>query len=679
MEFRILGPLEVGEEDRPVLVTGPKERALLAILLIHAGEVVSADRLVEGLWGSEPPANLSNALQVVSRLRTCLQRAPGLQGGLLVTRKPGYVLDVGPEDLDARRFERLLEEAQEISATDHEGTSSLLGEALGLWRGPALAEFAFEDFAQEEVARLEEAHIRAVEMKMEADLALGRQDGLVGELQALVAANPLRERLRGQLMLALYRSGRQGEALRVFQEGRMTLVDELGIDPGPELQELHQQILLQATTLSATPEAEVAAPRNNLPPQITSFVGRDVELREVGKLLQESRLVTLTGAGGAGKTRLALEVAKGLLEAFPEGVWLAELAAVNDPALVATTLGSALGIREGVPLGVGAQTPQPFVDKLLSYLGGRELLVVLDNCEHLIEASAELVERLLRSAPWVRVLATSRERLGVDGEVLWPVPPLGLPRPEEVAPEQLVQHDAVRLFLDRATAVRPTFVLDADAAVALNHICRRLDGIPLALELAAAWVRIIPPMEIAARLDDRFGLLVSGSRKPLPRHQTLRAAIDWSYELLSVPEQDLFPSSQCSSEASPWRRPRRSVGTPGESSRACWSCFPAWSTNPWSSPVMEARFASGCSKLCAATPKSAWPNPERWRPCKGGTRRTFFAWPSGRSRCSGARSKESGCAGWRPIATTSELPSTGRSAMTRRWRFALPAPWPTSG
>jgi predicted ATPase/DNA-binding SARP family transcriptional activator len=535
MEFRILGPLEVAEGDRQVPVSGVKERALLAILLIHTGEVVSADRLIDELWGSDLPANPSNALQVVvSRLRRALQ------GELVVTRQPGYLLDIGPEQLDARRFERLVEEARQVTATDPSRSSSLLEEALGLWRGPALAEFAFERFAQESVARLHEARTQAVELKMEADLALGRHAELVGELRGLVAGNPLRERLRGQLMLALYRSGRQGEALRVFQEGRKALVEELGVDPGPELQELHQQILLQAASLAAAPEPGAAAPRNNLPAQVTSFVGRDVELQEVRKALERSRLVTLTGPGGCGKTRLALETAGELLEAFPDGVWLAELEAVSDPGLVPRSLGSALGIRADAALGGGGRAPQPVMDKLIHYLATKQLLVVVDNCEHLIDACAQVAERVLRSAPGVRILATSRERLGVDGEVLWPVPPLGLPRPEETTPEQLAQHDAVRLFVDRASAVQPSFVLDAEAAPAVHHICRRLDGMPLALELAAARVRVLPPLEIAARLEDHFGLLVSATRRALPRHQTLRAAIDWSYGLLSEPERDLF-------------------------------------------------------------------------------------------------------------------------------------------
>jgi DNA-binding SARP family transcriptional activator len=344
MEFRILGPLEVAEGARQLQVGGTRERALLAILLIHAGEVVSADRLIEELWGSGLPGNPSNALQVVvSRVRKALEGSAS--PSRLVTRKPGYVLDVRPDELDAGRFGRLVEEARRTGPADQPRGLSLLQEALGLWRGPALAEFAAQGFAREEIARLEEERTRAVEMKAEAELALGRHAELVGELRVLVAANPLRERLRGHLMLALYRSGRQGEALRVFQEGRSVLVDELGVDPGPELQELHQQILLQAASLIVAPEAG-AAPKGNLPAPVTSFVGRDAELAAAGKLLRRSRLVTLTGPGGSGKTRLAVELARNSLESFPDGAWLVELEAVSDPAMVPASLAAALGIGE---------------------------------------------------------------------------------------------------------------------------------------------------------------------------------------------------------------------------------------------------------------------------------------------------------------------------------------------
>jgi len=538
MEFRILGPLEVAEGDRQLQVGGTRERALLAILLIHAGEVVSADRLIEELWGRDLPANPSNALQVVvSRVRKALEADAG--PGRLVTRKPGYVLQARPGELDSGRFGRLVEEARRAGATDQPGALALLEEALGLWRGPALAEFEAEGFAREEIARLAEERIRAVEMKAEAELALGRHAELVGELRALVAANPLRERLRGHLMLALYRSGRQGEALRVFSEGRGVLVDELGVDPGPELQELHQQILLQAASLMVAPEARTA-PRSNVPAPVTSFVGRQAELAAAKELLRRSRLVTLTGPGGSGKTRLAVELARASLESFPDGAWLVELEAVGDPAAVPQSLAAALGIGESTSLGGAGDASRPPADKLIDYLRGKELLVVLDNCEHLIEACAQVAEKVLRAAPRTRFLATSRERLGVGGEALLAVPPLSVPEPQELALEQVIRCEAVQLFADRATDVQRAFVLDASTAPAVGHICRRLDGIPLAIELAAARVRILPPVQIAARLDDRFGLLTSGSRGALPRHQTLRAAIDWSYELLAGPERALF-------------------------------------------------------------------------------------------------------------------------------------------
>jgi DNA-binding SARP family transcriptional activator len=456
MEFRILGPLEVAEGDRQLRVAGTRERALLAILLIHAGQVVSADRLIEELWGRELPGRPSNALQVVvSRVRKALA-----DPSRLVTRKPGYVLRVHPGELDAHRFARLVDEA---SQADQARGLAMLEEALGLWRGPALAEFAVEGFAREEIARLDEARIRAAELKAEAELTLGRHAELVGELTALVAASPLRERLRGHLMLALYRAGRQGEALRVFQEGRSVVADELGIDPGPELQALHQQILLQADSLLAAQPA-APAPPGNLPTPLTSFVGRHAELAEASRLLRRSRLVTMTGPGGSGKTRLAMELARTSPGAFPDGVWLVELAAVSDPAMVAQSLAAALGLGESASLGAAGESARPLADRLTDYLRGKELLVVLDNCEHLIEACAQVTGRVLRSAPGTRFLVTSRERLGVDGEVLLAVPPLGLPEPRELALGQIARSDAVQLFADRAADVQATFVLDAGTA-----------------------------------------------------------------------------------------------------------------------------------------------------------------------------------------------------------------------
>jgi len=372
----------------------------------------------------------------------------------------------------------------------------------------------------------------------------------VGELETLVTAHPLRERLRGQLILALYRSGRQADALRVYGETRATLAEELGIDPSPELQRLQRAILTQDPAIGPPERARVpAAPPHNLPEWLTSLVGWDRELDEVGKLVGQHRLVTVTGPGGAGKTSLAVEAARGLVAGFPDGVWLVELAALADPGLLAEVVAATLGLREepGPP---GTAAPPAAADRLAGFVRDKVLLVVLDNCEHLVAGCAELVVRLLRAAPGLRVLATSREVLGVPGELVWPVPPLAVPDPppepgpgggrDGPSPEVLAGYDGVRLFLERAHLADPSFVLDGDNATAVAEICRRLDGLPLAIELAAARVRALPAAELATRLEDRFGLLTGTGRAQDPRQRTLRATVDWSFQLLEEPDRRLF-------------------------------------------------------------------------------------------------------------------------------------------
>jgi predicted ATPase/DNA-binding SARP family transcriptional activator len=659
MQYRVLGPLEVRDGEESLPLAGAKQRALLALLLLHANRVLSRDRLIDELWGGEPPATAVTSLQVyVSRLRKLLPPET------LLTRPPGYLLAVDPNDLDLQRFEHLLTQGHEaLGGGDAEEAARVLHEALTLWRGPALAEFAFEPFAQNEIARLEDLRLGAVEERIEADLALGRHADVIGELEALIGENPHRERLRGQLILALYRSGRQADALDAYQQARRAL-DELGIEPSAELQELEKGILTHDPALSVkarrnlpsgtvtylftdveestrllqelgdryvtlleehrkllrevfekhggvevdtqgdaffvafgsargavaaaqaaqdrltgplririglhTGEAELtgggyvgidvnraariaaaahggqvllsqstrdlvdadvrdlgvhrlkalSAPERlyqvglgefppirtiahtNLPLQPTPLVGRERELAEVLELVVAHRLVTLTGAGGSGKTRLALQAAAELLDDFPDGVWFVSLAPLTDPELVEPSIAQALGAPR----------------ELEEFLRGKQLLLVIDNLEQLLPGVAPIVARLDAN-----VLATSREHLNVTAEQEYPVPPLPL-------------NDAVALFTQRARQLEPAFEADEHAA----EIARRLDGLPLALELAAARVNVLSAAAILERLDKRLPLLTGGARDVPERQLTLRATIDWSYELLSTEEQCLF-------------------------------------------------------------------------------------------------------------------------------------------
>ncbi|MFF9326972.1 BTAD domain-containing putative transcriptional regulator [Streptomyces sp. NPDC014776] len=523
MRFGILGPLEIRTGDgSPLDPGGPRPRALLTLLLLDAGRAVPADRLLDGLYGAEPPAEAANALQSqISRLRRRLAPHAGIEAA-----PAGYRLTAGPDTVDAHRFSRLAAEGRAaLGAGDHTRAAALLRDALALWRGPALPDLPG---AHAERTRLQELRLTAVQDRIEADLALGGGAELVPELRALLAEHPLSERLYGQLMRALHAGGRPAEALTVFEEARRTLAEELGADPSPELAALH------ADLLRARPDAPA---RRRLPAQLTRFVGRETELARIAASLAESRLVTLTGPGGVGKTRLALEAAAQAQEAGPAtpirsgagsvprggrragaDVCLVELAALTDGERIPYAVLAALGVREGLRAPATDAT-----DRLLAALEDREVLLVLDNCEHLVEPAARTTALLLAACPGVRVLATSRESLGITGEVLVPVPPL----PEE---------PAVRLLLDRARAVRPD--LDGgDARVA--EICRALDGLPLAIELAAARLRTLSPAELADRLHDRFRLLARGDRAKATRHRTLRAVVEWSWELLDEEEREL--------------------------------------------------------------------------------------------------------------------------------------------
>ncbi|MGI5269479.1 BTAD domain-containing putative transcriptional regulator [Nonomuraea sp. CA-218870] len=522
MRFGVLGPLAVWTDGGElVTVPGLKVRALLADLLTAEGRPVSGDRLVFDLWGDEPPGNPVGALQVrISQLRKALEDAEPGGKSLVVSKAPGYQLSAA--DVDAARFARLLSRAE--AADDPRTRAALLADALSLWRGPAYADFADEEFARTAAVRLEEQRLSALELRAETRLELGEHGLLVAELGDLVARHPLRERLRAAHLRALYRAGRQSEALAGYAELRERLAEELGLDPSPELVALHQAILDQDPALSGP----ARRPATNLPASLSRLIGRGEALAEVRALVREERLVTLTGTGGVGKTRLALEVAGELTEEFPDGVWLVELAPLDRrTAALPEAVMAVLDIRQD-----DAAAP---ADRLADALRSRRTLLVLDNCEHVVEQVAELVARLLRAAPGLRVLATGREPLAVDGEVLWAVPPLDLPGGTDLA--VMARSDAVRLFVARAAASARGFALNAGNAQAVAQLCRRLDGIPLALELAATRVRALGVQGVVDRLDDRFRLLASGRRGAPARQRTLMAVIDWSWELLTEPER----------------------------------------------------------------------------------------------------------------------------------------------
>jgi predicted ATPase/DNA-binding SARP family transcriptional activator len=533
VQIGVLGPLEVRTDAGAVLdVGGARLRALLIRLALDAGRVVTTRQLVDGLWGDDQPAAAGNALQaLVSRLRRALPAV------VVESHPAGYRLVLDPDAVDAHRFARLAAAGHQRLATDPAAAAATLCEALALWRGPALADVADAEFARATIARLDEQRLAARQDRVEADLRRDAGPGLVAELEELVAAYPLREPLVGQLMRALAAAGRPNDALAVYEQARTRLADELGTDPSPELAALHLDLL----RAEPPPPPGIATP-TNLRAGITTFVGRGDEAARVGKLLDEARLTTLIGPGGAGKTRLAVEAARGLLDRAPDGVWLVELASITDPGEVAQAIVHALDVREQWLMAGRRGGPDgnlsPLV-RLVAALSGKRVLLVLDNCEHLLDGAAAVADRLLGECPDLRVLATSREPLGITGETLWPVEPLALPPPDADA-DTAARYPAVRLLADRAAAVRSGFAVRPDNAAAVVRICRALDGMPLAIELAAARLRSMTAEQVAARLDDRFGLLTAGSRTALPRHRTLQAVVDWSWDLLDPAERALW-------------------------------------------------------------------------------------------------------------------------------------------
>ncbi|GHD28366.1 SARP family transcriptional regulator [Nocardiopsis kunsanensis] len=607
MWFSVLGPLQVRDDrGQPVAAGGPRLRALLSLLLLRAGTRVSREALAEAVWPDRDRLPPPNALQaLVSRLRRTLGASVTVDGD-----GTGYRLDVEPCRVDLHEYERLARSGRSLlKEDDRDGAEHELSRARALWRGRPLPDLTVRGVAEETVLRLESLHRTVVEDHLAAALARDPA-GVLPEAEALAAEDPYRERPVELLVRSLAAQGRGAEALAAYTRFTERLADELGLDPSPHLQDLHLRLL--RGELAPRPDQGPARPRTErneghhtrFPVPLTSFVPREEELGAVRELLTHARLVTLTGPGGAGKTRLAVEAAAALTEdgdaPVEDGAWFVELAASADGDDLVDTLAENLGVREGGRLHprVGPVAPPP-LERITAFLADRSALLVLDNCEHLLDAASGTVRDLLARCPGLRILTTSRAPLEVPGERLLPVPPLALPPPGSGAAEAQ-GFASVALFADRARAARPDFAVTADNAEHVVRIVRELDGIPLALELAAARMRSMGPAHLAVRLGDRFRLLAGPHRTALPRHRTLRAVVDWSWDLLGPAERRLLT--------------RLSV-LPGGASLAAVErvCADPGTTEVEGVDVWEALFALVDQSLVVADADTADPEQPRYR------------------------------------------------------------------
>ena len=530
LQFYILGPLRVGAGGDEVDLGSPAQRALLGVLLTSPNAPVSEARLIDELWGDAPPPSAHHLLQVyASRLRSRLD--DGADGSRLVREGAGYMLRVSAGEIDADRFAEMVAHAQRLQRTDPDQADSILADSLRLWRGVPLADLPETPAVREHAAYLERQHLDAQLRWAEMRLEMGAHRELVPELARLVEHHPYDEALHAQLMLALYRSGRQADALATGRGLQARLRDELGVDPSPAVRELYRDMLLQAPHLSLEPPE----PPGNLPKALTSFVGGVDAAQGLSSLIDAHRLVTLVGTGGIGKTRLAMEVAQRKRAEFPGGVWWVDLATITNPESVLDVVARVLGLPAlpGVAL----------LDALVRSLHRRRVLLVFDNCEHLAVALGSLVSDLLQRTGAPRIIATSRVALRIQGEWLFEVPPLGLP-PKPGAGDGSVQAeneaDAVRLLVERGSAADPAFRLTPSNADSVAELCRGLDGLPLAIEMAAARLRVLSPRELVARLDQRFQLLELSELNRPARHRSMAASIETSLALLPESERILF-------------------------------------------------------------------------------------------------------------------------------------------
>ena len=516
VEFHVLGPVTVTSGSESLRIGGLKQRTVAAMLIARSGQSLTADVLARAVYGDEVPERSRRLIQTyVSTLRSIV-------GDVISKDGDGWTLTVDRADVDAIRFHDMYESANSLAPQD---AAAVLQDALSIWRGVPYSDVEAHGELDSEITRLVELRLTVLQARIDADLESGRHGDVIGELEALVAEHPYQERFRAQHMLALYRSGRQRESLRSYGQIRDVLVDELGVDPSPELQELERRILEQDELLLASASRSTRARQqgrelSNVPVPPTALVGRTPEIARIRTLLSGHRLVTLTGVGGSGKTRLAIEVATQLIPELEHGAYFADLSIVSGDADVASA------VAHAVRLGVGGGEP---LTRIVEYLTDKQALVVLDNCEHVVDGCAELADAFLRRRGDVRLLATSRESLDVDGEQLLGVPPMSSDDDQDV-----------ELFEARASALDPDFVIDDANRATVRELCEQLDGMPLAIELAAARATVLSPAEMLGRIDDRFRLLSGGRRRRRDRSQTLEATLDWSFDLLNDEEQQLF-------------------------------------------------------------------------------------------------------------------------------------------